>query len=68
MKNDLEKEGWEKRFTTFGTRLKEAVELFEELGFEVKLEEAEKPDNLPDDSCEKCFSQLERTIYVRPKG
>ncbi|MBZ0263982.1 hypothetical protein K8I28_04870 [bacterium] len=62
----LQQQGWTKRFTTFGQRLKEAVDLFRELGFEVRLEKPEIPEDIPDSSCTTCLSQLERTIFVRP--
>lgn len=65
-RDDLTREGWEKKFNAFGARLKEAVQLYEELGYEVRLEPAEPPEDAPDESCRSCISQFERTIYVRP--
>ncbi|GBE29948.1 hypothetical protein BMS3Bbin04_00973 [bacterium BMS3Bbin04] len=64
-REDLVKDGWVKKFTAYGHRLKEAREFFEELGFEVRLEPAEAPEDVPDESCRSCLSEFERTIYVR---
>ena len=69
--DELISQGWEKKHTAFGARLKESVELFEELGYEVLLEEAEAPDyerdNLPDPSCQNCVHQFEKTIFIRKR-
>lgn len=64
---ELEREGWVKQFTADESRLSEAVELYESLGFEVHLEPV-----TPDDSaeeCQICFQGDERymMIYTRPK-
>lgn len=65
---ELNKEGWEKRFTIDEPRLSEMVEQYKELGFEVLLEPV-------DTSSEECAICLEdpashdryKTIYTRPK-
>jgi hypothetical protein len=64
-REELIREGWEKKFTAYGHRLKESKEFFEELGFEVRLEPAEAPADVPDESCRTCLSEFERTIYIR---
>ncbi|MDP8205319.1 MAG: hypothetical protein P9L92_01545 [Candidatus Electryonea clarkiae] len=64
---NLINEGWEKRHTAFGDRLKESIALFEELGFEVRLEQPELPDDIPDESCSSCVHQFEKTIFIRQK-
>jgi hypothetical protein len=66
----LQTEGWTRRFTALGRRLNEAVELYNELGYEVRLE----PVNLDEEKtagaegCKDCFVTMQaRTIYTRPK-
>ena len=64
---ELEKEGWLKRFTTDEPRLSEAVEEYKEIGFEVLLE----PVDTSSEECTTCitaFSDRYRTIYTRPKN
>ncbi len=66
----LQAEGWTRRFTALGRRLNEAVELYSELGYEVRLE----PVNLDEEEtagaegCKDCFVTMQaRTIYTRPR-
>ena len=66
----LQAEGWTRRFTALGRRLNEAAELYNELGYEVRLE----PVNLDEEEtagaegCKDCFVTMQaRTIYTRPK-
>ncbi len=64
---ELKKEGWEKRFTMDEPRLSEAVEQYEEIGFEVLLE----PVDLSSEECTSCllaFIDRYKTIYIRPKN
>jgi hypothetical protein len=59
-------EGWERRFMADGERAREAVELYEELGYEVRTE-AVRSEDVADD-CEDCqLLMLLRfqTIYTR---
>ena len=64
----LEKKGWKRQFTTDEPRLSEAVEEYQELGFEVLLE----PLN-PREMSGECTSCLiascdrYKTIYTRRK-
>jgi hypothetical protein len=63
---ELRKQGWEKRFTMDEPRLSEAVETYEELGFEVLLE----PVDTSSEECTSCMavsSDRYKTIYTRPK-
>lgn len=63
---ELEKQGWQLQFTTDETRLNEMVELYQSLGYEVRLESvcAELP--LPEcDSCYGKFCDKYKTIFVR---
>jgi hypothetical protein len=62
-------QGWERRFTADAQRAKEATELYEKLGFEVRAEPV-RPRDL-DDDCEDCstvagFHFL--AIYTRKKS
>ena len=62
---ELRKDGWEKRFTADDPRLTEAVETYEELGFEVHLEPVESSS----EECTDCliaFTDRYKTIYTRP--
>ena len=63
----LKKEGWTRRFSASEPRLSESVELYESLGFEVRLEPFE-PES--DEDCHECIEGFEGTIkviYTRPK-
>lgn len=68
-----QEQGWTRRFTALGPRLKEAVEMYAQLGFEVKLEAADlaesDEENLPRaEGCKHCIvTTLARTIYTRPR-
>jgi hypothetical protein len=66
---ELQKEGWEKRFTIDEPRLSEMAEQYKELGFEVLLE----PVDSQAEDCTSCltnpaFSDRYKTIYTRRKG
>lgn len=66
----LEREGWTRRFTAIGSRLREAVELYRGLGFEIRLEPADSSfDEVADPSvCAQCLvTTLAQTIYTRPR-
>jgi hypothetical protein len=63
---DLKKEGWQLQFTTNEPRLSEAVELYESLGYEVRLEPACDELPLPDcASCYELFCERYKGIFVR---
>jgi hypothetical protein len=63
----LKAEGWTRRTVAAGPRLGEMVELYEDLGFEVRLEpfDAEEEDG----DCRACFSEDRerfKVVYTRP--
>jgi hypothetical protein len=65
---ELKKEGWEKQFTYDEPRLSEAKELYESLGYEVRIEPATKEGILGD--CRVCLEEdMDRykTLYTRKK-
>ncbi len=64
----LAAEGWERRFTADEPRAKEAMELYAQLGYEVRAEPV-RPLELHDD-CQDCRSAVSlhyRTIYTRKR-
>lgn len=64
---ELEKEGWVKQFTADEPRLSEAVEEYQELGFEVHLEPLD-PLEMAGEECTSCLmSSCDRykVIYTR---
>ncbi len=64
-------EGWTRRFTAFGNRLSEAVELYRQLGYEVRLEPAHVPQepHAEGTGCASCFVMAHaRTICTRPQA
>jgi hypothetical protein len=68
-KDELEKNGWQRQFTTDEPRLSEAVELYIELGYEVHLESPSETEVLGD--CGVCFEgtlDKYKTIYTRKKN
>ncbi len=61
-------EGWERRFVTDGRRAAEAVELYEELGYEVRAETVRREEL--ENECEDCQLVLLmqfKTLYTRRK-
>jgi hypothetical protein len=74
---ELEGEGWTKRFVANEPRLSEAVEMYRQAGFEVHLEPLPKeseceacPGEDAEDECRICFEGVEdqyRVIFTRPK-
>lgn len=61
-------EGWERRFMADAERAKEAVELYQSLGFEVLTEEV-KPTELSDlcSDCQLVVCRYYVTVYTRKK-
>ena len=62
----LEKEGWQRQFTTDESRLNEMVEFYESLGYEVRVESLCQELTLPE--CASCFEKFcdrYKTIFVR---
>jgi hypothetical protein len=65
----LERAGWTRRFTALGQRLAEVSTLYQQLGYEVRLEPVEPgAEETPiGETCSQCFVMtLARTIYTRP--
>ena len=60
-------EGWERRFTADMQRIKEAIELYRSLGYEVRVESARSAPQTED--CTPCHSEASqfKTIYTRKK-
>ena len=66
---ELEKQGWQLQFTTDEPRLSEAVELYEELGYEVRVEPACTELPLPEcTTCYERFCDRYKTIFIRRSG
>jgi hypothetical protein len=62
-------EGWTKKFTCDADRVDEFVEMYESIGFEVRVEPV-SPDD-PDLTCQACFvgnREEYKTIYTRRIG
>jgi len=62
-------QGWERRFTADAQRAKEAMELYQQLGYEVRAEPM-RPEEL-DDDCEDCGTVVAfhfLAIYTRKKS
>lgn len=65
--DELEKQGWIKQFTASEPRLSEMVELYQSLGFEVRLESA---DTNNQNECQVCLAaepEKYKTIWTRKK-
>jgi len=66
--DELKQQGWTRQFVTDEPRLSEAVELYQEIGYEVHLE----PTSFEElnQICKNCFEgdcEKYRTIYIRRK-
>ncbi|UCH88063.1 MAG: hypothetical protein JSV49_07275 [Thermoplasmata archaeon] len=64
--DELKKSGWQKRFIADEPRLSEAKVMYEELGFEVRLE----PVDMESEDCTECMrAEPERykVIYTRER-
>lgn len=64
---ELLENGWTRRFVGASPRLKEAVELYQSLGFEVHLEQ-QAPEELNEECGTSCALALNlfRVVYTRP--
>ncbi len=63
---ELIEQGWTRRFVATPARLKESVDLYQSLGYEVRLE-VQAPEEL-NDECRSCAVALGlyRVVYTRP--
>jgi hypothetical protein len=62
----LNNKGWQRRFIADEPRLTEAVEMYNSLGFEVRLE----PIEIDTDDCTECMranQEKYKVIYTKPK-
>lgn len=59
---ELESQGWSRRFISEGERLKEAVEMYESIGFEVHLEPVIAGET--EEECDLCFETEAKTYYT----
>jgi DNA-directed RNA polymerase subunit F len=68
--SQLEEQGWIRQFVADEPRLSEAVELYEKLGYDVKLEPAVFDEQ--SEECKECLLAQDRRkykiIYIRPKN
>jgi hypothetical protein len=64
----LIKEGWEKQATYDDPRLSEMVEMYAEIGFEVRLEPINTDSEIGCTSCIQLKPDLFKTIFTRRKG
>jgi hypothetical protein len=63
---ELAKEGWEKKSVMSEPRLSEAVEMYESLGLEVRVEPVDLESM--DEECRECFEQDDcKVIYTRKR-
>ena len=65
----LKKEGWTRRTVATEPRLGEMVELYEDLGFEVRLESLDDEEE-EDTECGFCLSEERerfKVVYTRPR-
>ncbi len=62
-------EGWERRFMADGERAREAVQLYEELGYEVRTEAVRSEDVANDcEDCQLLMLLKFQTIYTRKRA
>lgn len=65
----LERQGWTRQFVADESRLSEAVELYESIGYKVRLEPA--IFDKTSEQCKKCLLYQDcskyKTIYIRAK-
>jgi hypothetical protein len=62
-------QGWERRFTADEQRAREAMDLYSQLGYEVRAEPVH-PEEVPDDcqDCKTVVSYYFQTIYTRKRS
>lgn len=67
-REELIKEGWTATSTSGGTHLRRTVEMYEELGFEVYLEEINPEECQGCTECYKLGNEKMYRVYIRAKG
>ena len=66
---ELIADGWERRFVADARRAEETMELYEQLGFEVRAEPAQAEELGDDcDDCQLLLLLQFKTIYTRKRG
>jgi|Deesub1362A_J573_1020465.scaffolds.fasta_scaffold00192_41 hypothetical protein len=64
----MSEESWEKAFTIEKERMKEFVDMYESMGYEVKIEETEGCGMDDGGNCSVCYLSGDYvTIYIRRK-
>ena len=63
----LKKDGWLRRNTYDEPKLSELVEIYEEMGFEVRLEPFDPVEDFQCSQCMKADPKRYKTIYTRKK-
>lgn len=58
----LKSEGWQEKFTASGSRLREAIDNYRRLGFEVKIIPVKEVIN---DGCNVCFDDETMMIFTK---
>lgn len=71
--SELQAQGWTMQFMTDEPRLSEAVEEYQNLGFEVHLEAVDPEACAQSEGCASCFENPEvaknfKIIFTRPRG
>ena len=66
-KEQLQTEGWHLASVTGGNHLKRILEMYQELGIEVYLEEAKSEECAECSDCYKAANEAIYTIYTRAK-
>ena len=67
-KEELEREGWKIASITTGEHLRRTVEMYQELGFDVYLEEVNPEECGGCVECYKLGDEKIFRIYYKPKG
>jgi hypothetical protein len=68
-KPELVAQGWQRRFVTDGRRLREYVELYESMGFEIHAEPLEPEEVSPDcGDCRLIILLQFHTLYTRKRS
>ena len=65
---ELARHGWEKQITLDEPRLSDVVEMYEEIGCEVRLEPFNPDEETGCIACMKIASDKHKTIYTRKKS
>ena len=67
-REELIKDGWTVTSTSGGAHLRRIVEMYEELGFEVYLEEINPKECMECTECYKMGNEKMYCVYTRPRA